>query len=198
MEKDKSLVNNAMFYGLIFGIILVVYTFFAQQSMLNEGVGMMRGIVQGGISLLLYFLGVVISTIHFRKSKLDNFMTYRQSFLFGVLVLFFSSFIVAVYTFVYAQWINPEYTAQLYEMTVQLTLDMYERMNVSEDIIEKAMVQLEAKGISTPTEMAMSSVWGGIIMGVIVSLITSIFTQRRNSDPFAGIETDSADNTASN
>lgn len=192
MEKDKSLTNNAMFYGLIFGIVLVVYSFISQKAALSGG-GMSKQIMLFGISLIVYVTAIVIATVHFRKNKLDNLMTYGQSFGFGVLVSVFASFIVAVYIYVYTQWINPEYLQDVFDMGKQTVLDMYDRMNVPDDAVEMAMEKIEAQGAGTPSKAAITQIWSGLLMGAIVSLITSIFTQRKNKDPFADVQDEALD-----
>ncbi len=186
MEKDKSLVNNAMKYGLILGIVLVIYSYLTRNSAFSEG-GMSTSFIMFGATVLVYVLGIVISTNHFRKSKLDNVMTYGQSFSFGVLVVLFASFITAVYTYVFTTWIEPDYLQEVYVAGKENLLDMYDRMNVPEETIELALDKIESEGAGTPSSAAINGLWVNLLFGGFVSLITSIFTQKKNKNPFSTI-----------
>ncbi|MFB6319331.1 DUF4199 domain-containing protein [Saccharicrinis sp. FJH54] len=191
MEKDQSIISNSMFYGLLFGIVLVIY------NIILTATGMSKAMMSGGItmsimsmvlSLILYFGGVTISQQHYRNKKLGGYITYGKAFTFGLLVTVFASLLVAVYSFVYAQWINPDYGKELYEMSKQLTMDMLDRFNAPADAVDQAMAKLEESGISSPQDFAFGAVTNGIIIGTVISLITSIFVKKENKDPFAGVE----------
>lgn len=187
MEKDKSLLNNAMYYGLFFGLFLVVYSALTQitgisKSILTQGMGVQ--IMAGILSIVIYFVGVSISQVHYRKNKLNNVMSYGQALTFGILVTFFASFLTAIYTFIYTTWINPDFLQEVFELTKETTVAMLERFNSPDEAIEQAMAKIEEKGPGTPASQALNGIWGGLIMGGIVSLLTSIFTKKAATNPF--------------
>ncbi|MFB6342417.1 DUF4199 domain-containing protein [Saccharicrinis sp. FJH62] len=193
MEKDQSIISNSMFYGFIFGIVLVIY------NIILTTTGMNKTLISGGftmsmmsmlLSLILYFGGVFISQQQYRNRKLGGYITYGKAFTFGLLVTVFASLLVAVYSYVYAQWVNPDYGKELYEMSRQLTMDMLDRFNAPAEAVDQALAKLEENGISTPQDFAFGSITNGIIIGTIISLLTSIFVKKVNKDPFAGIEED--------
>jgi hypothetical protein len=191
MEKDQSIISNSMIYGFIFGIVLVVYNIIITATGINKTLiagGITMTMLSALLSLILYFGGVVISQQHYRNKKLEGYITYGKAFTFGFLVTVFASLLVAVYSFVYAQWINPDYGQELFEMTKQLTLDMLDRFNAPADAVDQALAKIEENGVSTAQDFAFGAISNGLVFGVIISLITSIFIKKENKDPFAGIE----------
>lgn len=190
MEKDKSLMNNSMQYGLIFGVVLVIYSVVNTLTGMNEKMlagGMALSAVSLFLSLIIYFAGIFISQKSYRVNKLDNVITYGQALSFGILVTVFGSFLVAVYNFIYAQWINPEFGQQIYELSRQVTIDMLDRFNVPDSAYDEALAKLEENGVQSPSDFAFGAIMNGLVMGTIVSLITSIFVKKKGSDPFAEI-----------
>lgn len=191
MEKDQSVLSNSMYYGLVFGIVLVAYNIVLTVTGLN--ITMMTGgfsmmAISLLLSLILYFGGVFVSQKQYRDKKLEGFISYGQAFTFGILVVIFASLLVAVYNFIYAQWINPDFGQEVYELSKQVTMDMLDRFNAPADAVDEAMAKIEENGASKPSDFAFSAITNGIIIGAIVSLLTSIFVKKNNDNPFAGVE----------
>ena len=59
---------------------------------------------------------------------------------------------------------------------------MEEQGRLSEEQIDQAM-EMTAK-FMTPEMMLIFGIVGGVIMGLIVALIVTIFTQKKNPEPF--------------
>lgn len=191
MEKDQSVLSNSMYYGLVFGIVLVAYNIVLTVTGLN--ITMMTGgfsmmAISLLLSLILYFGGVFVSQKQYRDKKLEGFISYGQAFTFGILVVIFASLLVAVYNFIYAQWINPDFGQEVYELSKQVTMDMLDRFNAPADAVDEAMAKIEENGASKPSDFAFSAITNGVIIGAIVSLLTSIFVKKNNDNPFAGVE----------
>lgn len=196
MEKDQSIITNSMFYGLIFGVVLVLYQIILTATGLNKAMlsgGLSMTMLSMVLSLILYFGGVFISQQQYRNKKLDGYISYGQALSFGVLVTVFASLLVAVYNFIYAQWVNPAYGQEVYELSKEVTMNMLERFNAPSEAIDEAMAKLEEGGITSPSEFAFGAVTNGLIIGVIISLLTSIFVKKKNNDPFAGVEEESTE-----
>lgn len=193
MEKDKSIISNSMYYGLIFGGVLVVYNVISTLTGVTEKVmtgGLTMQIMSMLLGMIIYFVGISLSQKNYRVKQLDDVMSYGQALSFGILVSVFASFLVAVYNFIYASWINPDFMQEVYEITKQTTIDMLERFNAPEESFDLALEKIEEEGIQTPIDFAFGAIMNGFIGGVIISLITSIFTKKENKNPFAGVAED--------
>lgn len=190
MEKDKSIMTNSMYYGLIFGIVLVVYSAITTLTGMTEKMltgGIQMSMLSLALSLIIYFGGIFLCQKSYRDKKLEGIMPYGQALTFGILVTVFGSFLVAVYQFIYTQWINPDFGQEVYELSREMTINMLERFNAPEESFDLALSKLEEKGVQTPVDFAFGAIMNGLIMGIIVSLITSIFSKKVNKDPFAEV-----------
>lgn len=193
MEKDKSIISNSMYYGLIFGSVLLVYNIISTLSGITEKVmtgGISMQIVSMFLGMIIYFVGIFLCQKSYRDKKLDGYIPYGQALTFGIMVSVFAAFLVAIYNFIYATWINPDFMQEVYEITKQTTIDMLERFNAPEESIEMALEKIEEKGLQKPTDFAFGAIINGLIGGVIISLITSAVVKKENKDPFANVSED--------
>ena len=172
MEESKiSVSRNAMNYGGMTGVIL--FLVFMLSGILGSS---FSGILQIAGYLVLA-LGIYVGTKKYRDQELKGFMSYGSAFYSGFLISFFAGVLIAFAIFLYLKFVDASLIDKISEQTEQNLIDA----GKSDEEIEKTM---EASNIfMNPTGMAIMSVLGYTIIGVIISLVTSAFLKKDNSSP---------------
>lgn len=148
--------------GIAFSLIL----YFLDMN-LNKTVGYLNIPIQ---LVLLYFL---------LKSYRDNFkhgqITYGQSVGAGVVMFVYVAVIMAVYTYLLFAYIDPGLVSKSLAMSEEAMV----KKGVPAEGIDAAMA-MTAKFMK-PGIMSAFSIFGTMLMGVIYSLIVSIFVKREGN-----------------
>lgn len=172
MESNRpSILRPAMTYGLV---IAVVFIFFAVLQWIAgiEGAAWLTG-----LSWVAYFVALYFCLKHWRDNYLGGYIRYGQSLSAGILFMFFASVIYAFYNVVYMTWIDPEAVDRMLDMMEE----QYYKQGFTEDKVT-AMMEFGAK-LHGPGMQFFSVIIGTTFMGVIISLIVSMFI-RREGDPY--------------
>lgn len=169
-EKPVSLMKSSLTYGIYLGIVSILF------------------------SVVLYVLGytfekwvqyasypitigaIIWAQFAYRKS-LGNEMTYGQALGIGIMTVVFASVLSAIYTYILFAFIDPSLQEQLRLVTEQRIV---EQGNVPEEQLD-TVVEMMTK-FQKPWIMAVSVIFMSAIIGLIVSLITGIFTKKNPSD----------------
>ncbi len=173
MEKDTNIWKNSMNWGLIVGIVLIIY------SLLMYFLGLSLEKWVGYLSYLLILGGIIYSTIQYRDNILGGSITYGKALGFGTLVILFAAIVSAVYAYLFYAYIDPEMINKILEMTEEEMVNK----GVSDEQIEMAL-EMQSKFMK-PWLMALFSIPSLTFMGFIFSLFTSIFLKKEvESNPF--------------
>ena len=172
MEEKSTLWKSAMVYGLYLGITITLFSVILYVS------GQTQNKSLGYISFLLYAVGIVLAQIYYRNRELNGTITYGQSVGFGVAVMFFAGIITTLYNLIIFK-IDPS----LIEQIKILQEEAYLKNGMSEEMIERTM-EMSAK-MMTPGWMSIMGLFSSVLIGTIVSLVTSIFVKKQpNEDAF--------------
>jgi len=166
MENKPNVWKNALNWGLIVGIVLIIYSiimYFLDLS-LEKWVSW--------VSYILLIAGIVYSTIQYRDNVLGGSINYTQALGFGVLVSLFASILGAIYSYVFFTFIDPDFIGEIIEMAQEKMLDQ----GLTEEQVEQAMEM--QKGFMKPWIMVLIYIPTLTFMGFIFSLITSIFLKK--------------------
>lgn len=166
MENKPNVWKNALNWGLIVGIMLIIFSvlmYFLNLS-LEEWVKW--------ISFLILFAGIVYSTIQYRDTVMSGSITYTEALGFGVVISLYAAVISAVYSYLEMTIIDPDLIGKMFEMEQEKMLSQ----GASDDQIEQAMKILEK--IMKPGILALISIPMLTFFGFIISLITSIFLKK--------------------
>lgn len=168
MEQNKpSLWKNALYWGLIMGIVLIIYSlimFFLNLS-LEKWVNW--------LSYIFIIAVLVVGTINYRDKELGGVMSYGQALGFGVLVILFATLINAIYSFIFMKYIDPEIIERMLTMQEE---EMIKR-GIPDAQIEQGMGMV--KKFMTPLMINLFAIPVSVFFGFIISLITSIFLQKK-------------------
>jgi len=161
----KANLTNGLILGLV-GIAFSLVLFFLDLS-LNKTVGYINIPIQ---LVLLYFL---------LKSYRDNFMhgqiTYGQSVGAGVVIFVYYAIIMAVFTYLLFTVIDPG----LAKKSMALSEEAMVKKGLPQSTIDTGMA-FTAK-IMKPAIMAIFSIFSSMFLGVIYTLLVSIFIKKESN-----------------
>ena len=172
MEEKSSFWKSAMVYGLYLGIAITFY------SVILYVAGQSQNKSLGYVSFLLYAIGIVIVQINYRNKELNGTISYGKAVGMGVAVMLFAGIISALYSLIIFK-IDPGLIEQIKVMQEEAML----KRGMSQDQVDASMSI--ASKMMTPGFIAISGLFGSVLIGTIVSLITSIFVKKQpNEDVF--------------
>ena len=162
-----------MNYGAVLGLILILIALLSWVLGVDEQESMVPSIINNIVIIgFLYY-----SILQFRDKMNNGFISYSESLKLGTTVAFFSSVIMAFYTFIYISYLNPDMLANIMYMTEQAVLES--NPEISEEELDLA---LEMTGNFTqPHWLMIMGVLSGTFMGFFYSAIISFFV--KNNDP---------------
>lgn len=172
MEQKSTFWRSAMIYGLYIGIVLTLF------SVILYVTGQMQNKTLGYISIPIYIACIAMAQIYYRNNELNGEIAYGQAVGFGTAIMLFSGIITALYTLIIYK-LDPSLIEQIKNMQEEAM----RQKNMSDEQIEAAM-NIASKMMS-PGIMAISGLLGSVIIGTVISLITSIFVKKQgNPDAF--------------
>ena len=160
----------AMNYGAVLGLFLMLIALILWILGIDEQKSVIPSILNNMV--IIGFLFYVIS--HYRDNLNSGFISYAESLKLGTSVSFFSSIIMAFYTFLYITYLNPDMLANILNMTEQAMLET--KPDISDEELDLAL-SMTSKFMQ-PHWMMIMGVLGGTFMGFLFSLVISIFTKK--------------------
>lgn len=153
-------------YGAIIALATIVFSLILYLLGLDDNPGLMY------LSYLILLVGIILVQINYRNKHMNGYIEYGKAFTVGMLASLFLSVIVAVYTFVFFRYIDPGAMEESMALAEQKMMDR----GLSDQEIEQGMALAEKfQSVGFYTAMALI---GNFIVGIIFSLITSIFVKR--------------------
>jgi hypothetical protein len=165
MEEKSPFWKSAMTYGLYLGLAVVLY------SVVLYVLGQNMNPALTWISFVILAAGVYLSQLNYRNRVMNGFLSYSSALWLGVAVMLFSGIFQTVYTIVIYK-LDP---SQLDQIRIMQEEAMLQR-GMSEEDIETASEMMNA--IQSPAVLAISGLISFVILGFIISLITSIFVKK--------------------
>jgi len=165
-DKTPSPGKFSINYGLYLGILLVLV------SLTYYLTGNEFANTAQWISYAVMITGIVLAQLNFRKN-LGGYMSYGQALAVGVITMFFASILTSLYTCILYQVIDPALKEQIRLMLEEQLVTQ----NMPEAQINIAMKIITI--IQKPSVMAILEIFSGTFTGLIISFITSIFTQKK-------------------
>lgn len=169
-QKSASIWRSSLTYGVYVGIVLILL------SVVYYVTGNTFAKSAQWIRYALMLGGIIIAQIAYKKA-LGGTMTYGQALGVGVLTMLFASVLLSIYTFLLYEVIDPSLQEQLRLFTEE---QIVKQGNVPEEQMDMA-VDMAGK-FQQPAIMAIMGVLGGTFIGLIMALITSIFTQKKPAE----------------
>ena len=171
--ERKSLLVYGMEGGVWLGLYLIVRFF--------------CGVAGTYISLLntvamLLFIGTpfVVYRIMLQYHKHNGYVSgFSLLWMMGIMLFFFASLISCVPEYIFYQYISPDYIANATSQSIKLI----EEMGVIETqgTVDELRRMLEDNALLTPMQMVMSSMWGNVFFGSLLSIVVAPFVLRNKN-----------------
>ncbi|MBN1986071.1 MAG: DUF4199 domain-containing protein [Prolixibacteraceae bacterium] len=171
-QKSASVWKSSIMSGIYLAIVLILL------SVIFYVTGNPFSKLAQWLTYAILIAGVVLAQVNYKKA-LGGTMTYGQALAVGLLTVIFSSIISSIYTYLLYSVIDPSLQEQMRLYTEE---QIVKKGNVSEEQMEMALEM--ATKFQTPGMMAVFGIFGGAIGGLVISLITAIFTQKKPQDDF--------------
>ncbi|MDA7578093.1 DUF4199 domain-containing protein [Flavobacteriales bacterium] len=166
MEIRKFAMNYGTVLGLILALIASVFWMI--------GIEERESIIPSLTNNLLIIGFLFYSITNYRDSIGSGFIAYSSSLKLGTSIAFFSSVIMAFYTFMYITYLNPEMLANISDMTEQTILQT--NPEVSEEELEMAL-EISSQ-LMQPHFLMIMGVLGDTFMGFLFSAVISFFVKK--------------------
>lgn len=169
MEENVNPWKLNLTNGLILGLIGIVY------SLLMYFMDLSLNKVQGYVFVLVQIAVLYFLLKSYRDNMRHGQITYGQSVGAGVIICFYYSIIMAIYTYILYTIIDPGLVAKQLAM-VEEAMSTRGLPQASVDAAMKMQTKFMSPGI-----MSAFVVVGGLFWGVILSLIISIFIKKEGN-----------------
>ncbi len=171
METSTTPASTAsvgMRYGLLTGLVSIIISF-------GLNVTQMEASPLKYLTSVVMIAGIILAQRDF-KQRNSGFMEYGQGLGVGVVASTVIGVLSAIFTYIYTAFIDPAIMTRALE---KARTEMEAKGNMSDAQIEQAMA-MSAKFTSGPILLVFIIV-GSIVIGLIISLITSAFI--KNAKP---------------
>jgi hypothetical protein len=168
-EKAPSVGQSALYYALIIAVVAIVV------HLVTYLLDMTGGMAATIIGTVIFIGMIVYVQLDFRNKKLGGFITYGKAVKIGYLSVVFASIVVAVYMYVYHTAINP---AEAQQNLIEAQQGIYEYG--LDPAQEEAQLKMQ-EYIHTPVGYALATILSYAVIGIIITLITSIFVKKEEN-----------------
>jgi len=176
METQKTGVSPiaiAARYGMLLALASVLVDFLTRVAGLSV---LVYSIVAGSLALVLAVVSIVLAHKAFKQSN-GGVMTYLQGVLIALIMLLLSSLVAALFNYMYVNYVDPDFVGRMKdEMT-----EFMERNRVPQAQIDESIAKFNDMS-PTPIRALLNGLKNGLIGGVIIGGIISIFTKRKVAD----------------
>ena len=167
----------AMNYGAVLGLFLILIALMLWTLGINE----QQSVVTSILNNMVIIAFLVYSIIQYRDKLNNGFISYSESLKLGTSIAFFSSIIMAVYTFIYITYLNPDMLVNILKQTEQAVLQS--NPEISEDELDLAL-NMTSK-LTQPHWLMIMGVLSGTFMGFFFSAIISFFVKKNDQAKIA-------------
>lgn len=168
MENQTTTTRVALKWGLIFGVICIVYsaaTLIAGQIN-NQGLGY--------VTYVIVAIGIYVALNDYKKENL-GFITFGEGLGLGTLMSAIIGLISGFFMFAYMKFIDTTISEQMLQKAAK---DM-ERRGTPDDQIEQAMQYSQI--FLSPGAIFIFTVFGYLIVGFIISLIIAVIVKKEKT-----------------
>ena len=166
--KGNVYLRSAMTFGLIIGIVLVIYTLLLYMTNSYLTKNFLLSIIQW----ILVIGGLYWGIKSYRDQQEGGYITYGKSVGLGVLISVFVGVIMGIFTYLLFVAIDPG----LMDESMKIAQEEMLKRGMSPDQVETATEM--QRNFQSPILMLFGSILSFAFIGTILSLIISIFTKK--------------------
>lgn len=169
MEENQPKTGKfALNYGLLIGGVGIVFGIMLYMIDMHYE----RGIAVQGTQIAILAAGIVLGIVQFKKANL-GFLTISEALKVGAGVALIAGLIGLLYFFVFSNFVEPEYMANLTEIGKQEALETNPQLT-EEQIDQGIEMQKKFAWVSYPIILIFN-----IIIGLVVGLITGLILKKQ-------------------
>jgi hypothetical protein len=168
-QKKPSLFSNAMQYGAMTGIGIFIITVIVSLTGMYQYKS-----AQQLLTFVILILGIVVGIKSHREHVLKGKIRYSEGLGAGTLIAFFTSVIIAFFTFLFIKYVD---STPLEMMAKEAEQQMIEK-KYSDEQIELSMKMV--RKFQSPLWIAFFTILWITIVGFVISLIASAFLKKGN------------------
>lgn len=165
-------------FGMNYGALLGGFLVLLSLIVWILGVDEQQSVIPSILNNLLIIGFLIYAISQYRDNFNHGFFSYSGCLKLGTTVAFFSSVIVAFYTFIYITYLNPEMLDDILMMTEQSILQS--DPDISDEDLDLALEM--ASRFTQPHWLMMMGVLSGTFMGFLYSLVISFFLKNPETD----------------
>lgn len=162
--SSKSIMLN---YGLYLGLASILIQLIKYVLGMTYEIVWWESVLGFVISIVFIFLG----TKAFRSSN-QGLLSFGEGLKVGIGIALISAIIIVIYQQIFMNFIEPDYMANMMEVTRQT----YVEQNMTSEQIEAAMEMSE--GFSSPLITSGFALIGALFVGFIISLFTTLILKK--------------------
>ena len=167
MEDKVTVSQIGLRYGIILGLIMIVY------SMILQFIGLATNNWASSVSYIFLIVGMVMAHKAFKDGG-DGFMRLGQGLGIGTLISAVSGGISMIFSYLYIKFIDDS----MMQLIQDKQIEAMEKQGLDDAQIDQAM-EMAAK-FSSPEIIFGIGLIVFIFFGFIISLIVSLFTKKDN------------------
>jgi hypothetical protein len=160
---QPNIIKSTMLNGLIMGGLFSLNFLFSVSKITFLG-------ILSYFLITIILMGIYKMVIRFRDEECKGEITYWKSFSFILLTFFFAAIISSVVKYIYFQYINPAYLAEMFEESMK----MMEKLNFPMN--DASVTQMES--ILKPASFTLQYIWVNVFMGSLVAVVMSGFVRK--------------------
>ena len=168
---DVTTRSTGVRFGLIGAVIGIVYF-----VILNVAGVAATGGVWNWISYLIT-AAIIFFAQKYYKENADGFMSYAQGIGISAWIGIVSGVITSIFVYIYIRFVDGTFL----EMVKDKQLEEMQKRGMSDQQIDQAMKF--ASMFTSPEAIFGFALIGGIVATIIIGLIVTIFTQKKNPQP---------------
>ena len=169
MEDKVTVSQIGMRYGLILGLVLVVFSLILQMT------GLAANNWISSISYIFIIAGIVMAHKAFKDGG-DGYMTMGQGLGIGTLLSLIAGVLSSVVVFIYIKFIDDS----MIQLIQEKQIEALEKQGMDDAQIEQAMKM--AGAFTGPVAILIFGIIGTVVVGFILALIISLFTKKTNPE----------------
>jgi len=168
LNPKVSVFKNALTYGLYTGIAYILV------SLLFYAVDLDKNTWLNTLTYVILILGIIFATLNFRNKLNGGYITYGKAVLTGFYMSLIVGVIMAVYTWLFFSFINPDGINEMLDLAEQ----KFAEAGASDEMIEQQM-RMSSRFMKMPL-LNILTFAGLTFWGTIISLITSAFLKKQD------------------
>lgn len=165
-EIKQYILKNGLVLGVIYVALDIIKYVYGIELFLNNYVNF--------ASLLLATIFPIYYLLQYKKSK-DGFIDFRSAFSICTGILIASGFILLVFNILLFNIIDPRFSSELLDSTINTAVVQFEAIGMSDEQISSAIEMMESEANFSPMNMLKGfgfTIVGYTLFGLLVAVVT--------------------------